>query len=113
MSSTTLTSVTQQDFDQRVLHSDTVQLVEFTAEWCPPCKAIVPSLEAIARDYQGKVSVFQVDVDSQQAIAERYGIRAMPTLLLFRDGRVVDQLVGAASKSVIEGKVQRVLQSRA
>ena len=92
-----------------MLHGKGVHLVEFTATWCPPCRALAPVLEAISREYQGRVSVRLVNVDSDPELAERYNVRAMPTMLVFKEGLVVEQLVGAAPKRVIESKLQRAL----
>ena len=93
--------VTLQDgtFDQEVLKSDTPVLVDFWAVWCGPCKAIAPTVDEIAREYKGKLKVGKVDVDNAQQVAQRYGIRSIPTLLVFKGGRVVDTIVGAVPKS--------------
>jgi thioredoxin 1 len=93
--------VTLQDgtFDQEVLKSDTPVLVDFWAVWCGPCKAIAPAVDEIAKEYKGKLKVGKVDVDHAQQVAQRYGIRSIPTLLVFKGGRVVDTIVGAVPKS--------------
>jgi thioredoxin 1 len=93
--------VTLQDgtFDQEVLKSDTPVLVDFWAVWCGPCKAIAPAVDEIAKEYKGKLKVGKVDVDNAQQVAQRYGIRSIPTLLVFKGGRVVDTIVGAVPKS--------------
>jgi thioredoxin 1 len=93
--------VTLQDgtFDQEVLKSDTPVLVDFWAVWCGPCKAIAPAVDEIATEYKGKLKVGKVDVDNAQQVAQRYGIRSIPTLLVFKGGRVVDTIVGAVPKS--------------
>jgi len=89
---------TDASFDQDVLNSEVPVLVDFWAEWCGPCKMIAPTVEHIASEYSGKVKVGKVNVDDNSAIAARYGIRGIPTLLLFKGGKVVDQRVGAVPK---------------
>jgi thioredoxin 1 len=86
-------------FDQEVLKSDVPVLVDFWATWCGPCKAIAPSVEEVAKEYKGRVKVAKLDVDEAQATAGQYGIRSIPTLLVFKGGRVVDTVVGAVPKS--------------
>lgn len=76
-------------------------LVDFSASWCPPCRAIAPAIDALAEEFQGRIKVGMVDVDAEPELAERYGIRAMPTLLIFDRGRVVDQRLGAAPPDVL------------
>jgi len=89
---------TDASFDQDVLNSEVPVLVDFWAEWCGPCKMIAPTVENIAHEYSGKVKVGKVNVDDNGATAARYGIRGIPTLLLFKGGKVVDQRVGAVPK---------------
>ena len=101
--------VTLQDgtFDQEVLKSDTPVLVDFWAVWCGPCKAIAPAVDEIAKEYKGKLKVGKVDVDHAQQVAQRYGIRSIPTLLVFKGGRVVDTIVGAVPKSKLVDAVSK------
>ena len=91
--------ITDSTFEQEVLKSDAPVLVDYWAEWCGPCKMIAPILEEVARDYGDKIRVVKVNVDENQAIPSKYGIRGIPTLMLFRNGAVVDTKVGALSKS--------------
>ncbi|MFM8547033.1 MAG: thioredoxin TrxA [Betaproteobacteria bacterium] len=91
--------VSDSSFDQDVLKSDVPVLVDDWAEWCGPCRMIAPVLEEVSRDYAGKVQVAKVNVDDNQAIAQRFGVRGIPTLMLFRNGAVIGTSVGALSKS--------------
>ena len=92
--------LTESDFDE-VVHSTECLLIEFSASWCGPCKAIAPLLEEVADEYKGKVKVGKVDVDQNQNTAMKYGVRSIPTLLLMKNGEVINQLVGAVPKANI------------
>ena len=89
------TLVSNQNFEEEVLKASVPVLVDFFAEWCGPCKAMAPALEEVAGDMQGQLKVVKVDVDQSPDIAQKYHIQAMPTLIIFRDGEVADQHVGA------------------
>lgn len=105
----TLTAVNDAEFQKVVLESQTPVLVDFTATWCPPCKAIKPALAELAAQYQGKASIVTCDVDENQRTSQQFGIRAMPTLLMFKGGKVVGQIVGAVPKAKMAEVIQKAL----
>lgn len=90
------------DFQREVLEAKEPVLVDFTATWCPPCRFIAPIVDALATEYKGRMKVAKLDVDLHQTSAQEYGVRSLPTLLLFKEGKVVKQLVGAAPRAKIE-----------
>ena len=109
MATTAELAVTGAEFEEKVLKSDVPVLVDFWAEWCGPCKAIGPSVEQLATEYAGKAKVFKLDVDADPMIASTYGVMSIPALLVFKGGKVVDQMVGAAPKATIAQLIQRAL----
>ena len=101
--------VTDTNFQTEVLKSDTPVLVDFWAEWCGPCKMIAPIVEELAREYDGKLKVGKVDVDSNQQVSMQFGVRSIPTLLIFKQGKVVDQVIGAVPKRLLAEKIAKHL----
>ena len=104
-----VTDVNDAEFEQVVLKSDTPVLVDFWASWCGPCRALAPVVDQVASEYQGKLKVMKMDVDRNNATPGRYGIRGIPALLLFKDGKVADQIVGYVPKDTIDKSVSKVL----
>jgi thioredoxin 1 len=101
---------TDSTFDTDVINSEVPVLVDFWAEWCGPCRMMGPTVDQVATEYSGKVKVGKLDVDSNQQTAARYGIRGIPTLLLFKDGKIVEQKVGAIGKPEFQKMLEKHLQ---
>ena len=104
-----IVQVRDQEFKKEVLESAEPVLVDFWATWCGPCRAIAPTLEELAGRYKGKVKFAKMDVDANQQTPQAYGIMSIPTLLLFKGGKVVDQIVGAVPKSKLESVITKVV----
>ena len=102
-------AVTEQDFDQQVLQSDVPVLVDFWAEWCGPCRALGPVIESLSGDYDGKATIAKVDIDANQQIAMQFGIRSIPTVMLFDKGQVVDTFVGVRPRGDYVAGLEKVL----
>ncbi len=98
MASPLIVNLTQENFEKEVLQSPKPVLVDFWAEWCGPCKMIGPLLDELATEYDGKVKIGKINTDEQQQLASQYGVRSIPTLLFFKNGQVVNQMIGARSK---------------
>ncbi len=101
-------NLTQDNFSKEVLESSTPILVDFWAEWCGPCKMIAPVLDELAEEYDGKVRIGKVNIDNEQGLAAEYGVRAIPTLLLFQNGQVTEQIVGLKSKRDLKNSFDKV-----
>lgn len=100
-------AMTTARFDAEVLGSEQPVLIDFWAEWCSPCRAIGPFVEQLAGEYEGKAKVFKVDVDSEGDLAQRYGIMSIPALIVFKGGKEVDRMVGAAPKAQLAALLDR------
>jgi thioredoxin 1 len=103
--------LTAGNFDEVVLQSQKPVMVDFWAQWCGPCKMIGPIIEEIHGEYAGKTDIGKVDVDQQQELASRFGIRNIPTILFFKNGEVVDKITGAASKREFTNKLDRLISA--
>ena len=104
MADTTL-HLTEETFDAEMGKHEELLMVDFWAEWCAPCRAIAPALDDLARESAGKVSLAKVNIDEHPALAARYGIRSIPTILFIKSGEVVDQVIGAVPKAQIKKKM--------
>ena len=104
-----LLQVTDETFDAEIVNSTVPAMVDFWAEWCGPCRMIAPSVEELAKVYEGKIKVAKMDVDKNRQTPARFGIRNIPTLILFKGGKVANTIIGAQPKSFIEGELKKLL----
>jgi thioredoxin 1 len=101
--------VTTQTFEQEVLKSDMPVMVDFWAEWCGPCKMLAPAVDAIAEEFAGKLKVLKLNIDKDAAIASKYGVMSIPTLIIFKGGTIAEQIIGNQTKQKIIEKIQQHL----
>ncbi len=109
MASEAIIEVSDSNFESEVVKSDVPVLVDFWAPWCGPCRAIAPIVEEISSSYEGKIKVGKMNVDENQATTMKFGIRSIPTIIMFKDGEAVDQIIGAVPKGEIERVVEKSL----
>ena len=100
-------AVTDASFEQDVLKSDVPVLVDFWAPWCGPCRMVAPIVDEIAKEFEGKIKVFKLNTDENPNVASQYGIRSIPTLMVFKDGQKVDTVVGAVPKTTLSGTIAK------
>jgi thioredoxin 1 len=108
MASSNIITLNKDNFTQKVLNSTTPVLVDFWAEWCGPCKMIAPVLDELADEYSGKVQIAKINIDENQELAAEYGVRAIPTLLIFQHGQVAEQIVGLRSKRDLKASFDKL-----
>jgi thioredoxin 1 len=109
MASADVTELTDDNFENEIIKAETPALVDFWAVWCGPCRQIAPHVEALASELKGKLKVGKMNIDDHQATAQRYGIRSIPTLLVFKGGQVVGQIVGAVPRAKLEAELNKHL----
>lgn len=101
--------VNEANFDQEVLNSKVPTVVDFWAVWCGPCKVIAPYMEEFASEYEGRVKIAKLDVDNNHNIAAKYGVRSIPTVIFFKDGKMVDQVIGNSPKSQFQERIEKLV----
>lgn len=101
--------LTDQNFEEEVIKSEQPVLVDFYADWCPPCKAMAPIIEKIAQDFSGEIKVGKMNIDENSQSASQYRIEAIPTLMIFKQGRAVETMIGAVSQEILEEKIKQNL----
>jgi thioredoxin 1 len=109
MASANIKAVTDNDFESTVLAGGRPAIVDFWAVWCAPCRALAPIIDEVADQYAGKLDVYKLDIDNNPETPARFGVRGIPTVILFKDGQVVDQVVGAVPKHQIESLIKKAL----
>jgi thioredoxin 1 len=109
MASANVTEITDANFESEVLKAELPILIDFWATWCGPCRQIAPTVDALADEYKGRVKVGKMDVDHHQVVPQQYGVRSIPTLLIFKGGKVVGQVVGAVPRAKLEAEIQKHL----
>jgi thioredoxin len=109
MASANVKELTDDNFETEVLKSEVPTLVDFWAVWCGPCRQIAPTVDALAEEYKGRLNVGKMDVDNHQIVPQQYGVRSIPTLLVFKGGKVVGQVVGAVPRAKLEAEIQKHL----
>ncbi len=109
MASDNITTITDGNFDAEVLKSSTPVLIDFWAQWCAPCRAIGPIVEQLGKDYAGKIKVGKINIDENPKTPTQFDVRSIPTLLIFKDGKVVGQIVGAVPRPKIEDLIKKAL----
>ena len=104
-----LVTITDDNFEQEVINSDKPVLIDFWAVWCGPCRMIAPIVEELATEYDGKVKIGKLDVDSNQQTSIKFGVRSIPTILIFKDGQIKETIIGAVPKKNIVDKLETVI----
>ena len=107
--SNNIATITDANFQSEIADNDGLSMVDFWASWCGPCRIIAPFVEELAEEYAGKVTVAKMDVDANQRTAAQFGVRSIPTVLFFKDGKVVDTVIGAVLKQALDRKIQEHL----